>query len=211
MQQPYGQQPPPTPPSYYQPPNYPPQQPRRGTFWRTLRLLVLRFFGGFGRVGSRLRPHWLLALFATLLFLVIAVEGFALILPSLAAMVSPQDRQRADSLPPAPAVETYIKGQREHDAELIWNSFSDSFKDELRQQGGSQTALANQIQQEQQSGQRYVKFDYVGGVSTNSGGKFFYLAQIESPNPQRNGMLSYVFTVDGDGKIAGIETGSSAR
>jgi len=218
MEQPYGQQPPTVPP----PPGQPAYQqyavaqptyaPRRGwRFGRMLRLLVLRFFASLGGLGRALRPHWLLAIFAVILLTLIAVEAGMLVLPTLLQTGSGQSVQRVSAIPPAPAVENYIKGQQAFDAALIWDSFSDDFKNAMRQQGTSRTTLENQIKQEHDSGQRYVKFDYVGGVTTRSGDKFFYLVEIDSPDPQQDGVISYVFTVDPSGKIAEMTQGPAAR
>src|SRR4051812_37598796 len=109
MEQPYGQQPPPatppTPPSYgvapptyetprYAPPGYAPPR-RRWMLGRMLRLLVMRFFAGLGRIGRALRPHWLLAIVVVLLLSVIAVESSILALPVIVGMFSNQGTQRA--------------------------------------------------------------------------------------------------------------------
>lgn len=217
QQPPYPQQPqqPQTGYQQPQPQQYPPYvynqaAPRGSRFGRTLRLLSLRTASGSAGLGRRLRPHWLLAIVVTILVGIIGVESFILLLPVLLRIGTAQPNGRVESIPPAPAVESFIKGQREYNADLIWDSFSQDLKDSMQEQGNSPTALQNQMERERSSGQHYVTFDYIGGLRTRDGNsKFFYFAEVESSDPSSSGPRPYVFTVNGDGKIVEFTAGNS--
>jgi hypothetical protein len=169
---------------------------------RLSRLLLRRTLRGLGAAGRALRPY---ALTLSVLVVSLAVIGWLSTLLMMPEGNAPSFA-RAESIPPAPAVESFLRGQQSYDGALMWDSFSEQLKAQLLSQGDSKPTWETRAQMEQRAGQKYMGYDYIGGVSLEGGSAmYFYLVDVESPRPDRSGPTSYVFTVDPDGKIIDIE------
>jgi len=168
---------------------------------RLSRLLLIRALRGLVPVGRALWPYRLTLGVSAVLLAIIAWMALLLWMP-------PPDAPaftRVASIPPAPAVERFIKGQQTYDGELMWESLSEEAKAQLLSRGDSKATWQARAEMDKRIGQIYRKYDYVGGVKLQHGGIFFYLVDVVSPQPERNGPTSYVFTVDEDGKILSVE------
>lgn len=110
------------------------------------------------------------------------------------------------SLPPSPAAEDFIKGQMTFNAGLMWQSFSDSLKQQLSQRGTTQQSLQRQLDQRKQSGSKVDQVQYVGGVQAPDGTRLYmYSLTIDAPNQQGAAENHYVLTVDQTDKIVKVE------
>lgn len=171
---------------------------------RIARLLLRRIFYGGEVAGRLLSPHlgWLIAV--AVLIGIILFQSFLLVVPRLMAAVGGDTR--AELLPPAAAVVNFLEGQAAYDADLMWDSFSPALQDALISRGTSKEDLAAQAESERLAGQRYRKFEYIGGVPLDGSHRlYFYVVDIDSPAPERNGRFSFIFTVDRDGKILNLK------
>jgi hypothetical protein len=169
---------------------------------RWWRLLLIRIIRGFGAFGRALRPH---ALTLAILVISLGVIGWLSALLWMPSGDMPSF-SRADSIPPAVAVENFLRGQQNFDGAQMWDSLSEAVKAQLLSRGDSKPTWETRAQMEKRSGQKYGNFQYIGGVGLPDGGSmYFYLVDVESPRPDRGGPTSYVFTVDADGKIVNIE------
>jgi len=112
----------------------------------------------------------------------------------------------ADTLPPSPATEDFIKGQTTFNAALMWQSFSGDLQQQLSQRGTNQQSLQRQLDQRKQSGSKIDEVKYVGGVQAADGNRLFmYVLTIEAPNQQGIAENHYVLTVDPTDKIIKVE------
>lgn len=172
---------------------------------RLIRLLAHRgvYLGaGFWRL---LRPNLGWVALSVVLLAIIGVQSLMLILPRLVRN-SPSADVRVAMLEPAPSVLDFLRGQQNYDAELMWSSFSPGLQEALEDQGVAKDDLATQAESERRAGHRYRDFEYVGGVDLeNNQRRFFYVVDIQSPTPERNGTFSFIFTVDRAGKIVSVD------
>jgi hypothetical protein len=112
----------------------------------------------------------------------------------------------ADTLPPSPATEDFIKGQTTFNAALMWQSFSGDLQQQLSQRGTNQQSLQKQLDQRKQAGSKIDQVQYVGGVQAPDGTRLFmYVLTIEGPNQQAPAENHYVLTVDQTDKIIKVE------
>jgi hypothetical protein len=102
------------------------------------------------------------------------------------------------------AVETYIIGQKEYNADLMWQAMDDQLKAALQQrQGVTLDALKQQQQQRRQAGVK-LSAKHVAGTDLDDGRKVFLYIFTES-NGQATQQVPYTFTVNKAGKIIGID------
>jgi hypothetical protein len=171
---------------------------------RLLRLLLRRVAYGVLLVGRVLRPHLGWVLLTLLLVGIIGMESAALVAPLIIRNATNGD-QRVAAIATSTSVEDFLRGQARYDADMMWDAFSPSFQEFLATKGISKDDLAAQAQSERDGGQRYTKYAYVGGVRLPDSNKmYFYAVDIVSSQADRNGTFSFVFTVDGAGKIVGL-------
>jgi len=171
---------------------------------RVVRLLVHRAFWYAEQLWLLARPHLGWLILTTFLLGVIAVLSLLLALPRL-AREQPADI-RVSWLQPAPAVVDFLRGQQTYDADLMWNSFSANFQESLQARDFTRETLAEQMEQERRNGQRYRKFEYIGGIRLpDNQAMYFYVVEVSVPQSARTRSISFVFTVDRDGKIVAIE------
>jgi hypothetical protein len=171
---------------------------------RVLYLLSRRVLYGLYGLWKLVQPRlgWVL-----LTSFLLGIIGFLGLLLALLRLVSdaPTDDSRTALIPPAPAVVSFLRGQQTYDADLMWESFSPEFQAALEEREITREALAQQAESERQAGQRYGDPEYIGGVAADGSRQmFFFTVEIASPQPERSGTFSMVFTVDGDGKIVSV-------
>jgi hypothetical protein len=101
------------------------------------------------------------------------------------------------------AVEAYLAGQKDYNADLMWQAMDDELKQALQQRGQTLQELQGQQQQRRQAGVKFAA-QHVGGADLNDGRKvFLYIVTVsQGPNSQQ---MPYTFTVSRAGKIVNIE------
>jgi hypothetical protein len=172
------------------------------TISRFPRLILRRAAYGLIILGGLIKPHIGVVLLVSTLLGVIAFQAIALLAPLVVRQASDS---RVALIQPAEAVTQFLQSQREFDVDKMWDSFSPELQAAILDQGASKDDLAQQLESEQEAGQRYRSIEYVGGVNIeNNWQMFFYAVEIASSDPRRDGTFSYVFTVDSDGKIIRI-------
>lgn len=134
----------------------------------------------------------------------IGLLSLLLVVPRLVSGRAEPADGRVAAMPPAPAVEDFLRGQQTYDADLMWDSFSPQLRESLEGREITRDALAERVESERQAGRRYSDFKYIGGLALgNRQTMYFYAVDIASP--QEQGTVSFVFTVGGDGKIVSVE------
>lgn len=176
---------------------------------RVVRLLAARALWA-GEQGWRLvRPNLGWVLLTALLVGAISFLSLLLLLPRLGLGASePAADSRVSLIQPAPAVVDFLRGQQTYDADLMWESFSPALREDLEGRDFTRERLAEQMETERQAGQRYRKYDYIGGVELRDRQRmYFYVVEVQAPAQQGTGTrsVSFVFTVGSDGKIVSIE------
>lgn len=167
---------------------------------RTLRLLLRRFLYLLTLLLRPLRRHALLAVVTLGLLGVIGWETSMLWAPP-ATSTTPDTR--VSMIAPSSAVENYIKGRQNFNAELMWAAFSPDVQARRIQSGQSKDNLQAQADQERTMGIRYLNYEYVGGVNLDDGGKmYFYSAQFQVAGQKAK--LPATFLTDADGKVKAI-------
>jgi hypothetical protein len=152
---------------------------------------VIRFFV--------LRP---VALLAALVGLV-AVVAAIVMLPTLAPSVG-LTALRPASAPVA--TEDYLRGNRDYNADLVWQSLSGDARQRLSGQGGSEEELQRQMEAARQRGFKLEDFSYIGGKSLPDGTSMqFYLVSVRQQQRADLDYQPYMFTLDRDGKIAKVQ------
>jgi hypothetical protein len=156
----------------------------RGTVVRTIRFFVLQ-------------PAALLGL---LLVLVVIAAG-VIYLPTLAASVG----LRPGGNEPQ-ATGDYLRGNRDYNADLVWQSLNTDARQRLSGQGGSQEQLQRQMEAARDRGFRLEDFSYIGGKSLPDGTSMqFYLVSVRQQPKADPDYQPYMFTLDRDGKIAKVQ------
>jgi hypothetical protein len=186
-----------------QPPYYAPPIPagRWVRFRRLCRLMLRRLWYGRVVVGRALRPFAATLVVAIVLLGVIGWMSYLLWAPK----VAPAAFQRADSLPPSPAVETFIKGQQDYNADMMWDAYSTSYQASQLANGASKAtlqALANRVRTQ---GIQFVHSDYIGGVQIEDGGSTYFYS-LDLAQGQQHRRFPYIFTADADGKIVDVDS-----
>lgn len=188
--------------------------PKAGRFLRMrrmARLLVRRAVYGVVLVGRALRPYAATLVTALVLLGVIGWMAYMLWAPT----APPAVFARADSLPPVAAVETFIQGQQNFNADMMWEAFSTEFQASQLANGASKATLQSQADYQRNMGLKFVRYDYIGGVKELDGGSmYFYSVDLRLRNQQKR--FPMIFRADADGKIIEIQspiapqTGSSS-
>ncbi len=109
----------------------------------------------------------------------------------------------SQSLPPDPAVQTYLKGMLSFDANTMWTALHPQFRAQLQQNGVTLDTMTQQVAQEKQQ-LKYGKVYYVGSFEGQSGFKYyFYVVTFTGTDPTSgqtmNSEYAYTFTVAPDG------------
>lgn len=184
----------------------PPAAPQVGALGmaaRLIRLLLLRLLAGLALFGRALRPHvgWLAVL--GVLSVVILVQTWFLVAPQL--FRSPTGDLRVAAITPPQAVINFLEGQSTYNADLMWEAFSPEFQANLMQRGASKESIAAQVEDERLAGRRYGDVSYIGGIQLGDRSRYYYVVDIDSPQPEQAGSFSFIFTVNRDGKIVGVQ------
>jgi hypothetical protein len=110
--------------------------------------------------------------------------------------------ERVESLPPAPAVESFIKGQQSFNADMIWDSYSTDYQANQLAKGASKLTLQAEANNHRSAGLQYVHYDYIGGVRVDTGSMYFYSVDLAVQNEHPR--LWIIFRANQDGKIDGV-------
>jgi hypothetical protein len=170
-------------------------------FRRMSRLMLRRIFYGGVVVGRAIRPY--IAFIAVIIALlgVIGWMSYRLWGPKEA----PATFLRAESIPPAPAVETFIKGQQTFNADMMWESYSTDYQANQLANGASKATLQAQADNQRRRGLQFVRSDYIGGVKLDDG-RSMYFYTIDMALADQHGRFPFVFTADSDGKIVEVDS-----
>ena len=198
-------------PAAYQPAYPAPQNPyyapapaiKAGRWTRTrrmIRLLLRRLLYGAVVSGRVLRPY---AGFVIVMIGLLGVIGWMSYL-LWAPKAAPATFQRADSLPPAAAVETFIKGQQDFNADMMWDAYSTDYQANQLASGASKATLQAQASSQRSAGLQFVHYDYIGGVTLDTGSMYFYSVDLSLQN--QHARFPIIFKADQDGKIIGIDS-----
>jgi hypothetical protein len=196
-----------TPPAYpIQPaPYYAPAPPAKVSRWlrfrRTLRLLFRRLLYGTTVVGRALRPF---AGFVALVLVLLGIIGWMSYM-LWAPKEAPPVFQRAESLPPSGAIEAFLQGQQNYDAELMWEAYSPDYQAAQLQRGASKAVLQAQAEAQRRRGLQYVHSDYIGGVKLDDG-RSMYFYTVDLALDSQHAKFPYIFTADPTGKIVEVDS-----
>ncbi len=185
--------------------HYPLLWPLRFLLRSIIKLFVLLFLG----IRAVFRPRWVR--YGALILVVAGGIGWNY------ASRSFHDQQVAASfagdtvstpattlLPPAPAVEHYLKAQASFNAQGMWEVLGDDFKQQLQVNNATPQQLQAQLDSAKQSGRRYSAATYVGGIPmSDSSSVYFYVLTVDTPNGTTQ--VPYIYVVDRGGKIASIQ------
>jgi hypothetical protein len=164
----------------------------RRTLVRTIRYFILR-------------PAYFYGVLAVLLAVVAAV----LLVPSI-GVGGPSLPSFKLGLPRSSgepsATEEFMRGNRDYNADLIWQSFNDEARDRLRSQGGSLESVQAQMQAAKERGIKVEEVSYVGGRDLPDGTSMqFYLVGYRASSRADLEYVPYLFTLDRGGKIAKVQ------
>lgn len=108
----------------------------------------------------------------------------------------------SQTLPPDPAVQTYLKGMLAFDANQMWTSLHPQFRQQLQTNGVTLDAMKQQVAQEAKQ-MKYDKVYYVGSFEGQSSFKYYFyvvtFTGTDSNGQTVNSEYAYTFTVAPDG------------
>ena len=147
-----------------------------------------------------LKPAALVAWIAALVLLVAVV----VLAPTFLSSIPGFANLRGSSAPPA--TEDYLKGNRDYNADLVWNSLDNDAQSRITSQGGSREGLQQQMEAARQKGVQLAEMSYIGGKALPDGTSMqFYLVGIRQQSGSSIDYQPYMFTLDRDGKIAKVQ------
>jgi len=147
-----------------------------------------------------LKPAMLIPWLAGVAVVVAAIVLVPTLLPQIPGLAS----LRAQTAPPA--TESYLRGNRDYNADLVWNSLDNDAQSHLRDQGGSLDDLQKQMEAARSQGVKLEEVSYIGGKAQPDGTSIqFYLVGIRQPPRSDIDYQPYMFTLDRDGKIAKVQ------
>ncbi len=147
-----------------------------------------------------LKPAALIAWLAALGVLIAAVVLVLMYLPALPGM----SNLRGNTAPSA--TENYLRGNRDYNADLVWNSLDIDAQSRLKDQGGSLDDLQKQMESARSQGVKLEEVSYIGGKAQSDGTSIqFYLVGTRQPPRSDIDYQPYMFTLDRDGKIAKVQ------
>src|SRR5215212_10525994 len=125
----------PAPPNpYYAPPV---KAGRWVRFRRLCRLMLRRLWYGAAVVGRVLRPYAATLIVAIVLLSVIGWMSYLLWGPK----PGEPSFQRAGAIPPAAAIETFMQGQQNFNADMMWDAYSTNYQAAQLASGASKATL----------------------------------------------------------------------
>ena len=147
-----------------------------------------------------LKPAALLGWLAGLVVLVALIIAVPMFLPSIPGM----SNLRGASAPVS--TEDYLRGNRDYNADLVWNSLNNDAQTRLSAGGGSLDDLRQQMDSAKQKGVKLEETAYIGGKSLPDGTSMqFYLVGIRQPTRSDIDYQPYMFTLDPSGKISKVQ------
>jgi hypothetical protein len=147
-----------------------------------------------------LKPAALVAWLAALVVVIAAIVLVPRFLPSIPGLST----LRSQTAPPA--TENYLQGNRDYNADLVWNSLDSDAQSHLRDQGGSLDDLQKQMEAAKSQGVKLEEVSYIGGKAQPDGTSIqIYLVGIRQPPRSDIDYQPYMFTLDRDGKIAKVQ------
>jgi hypothetical protein len=147
-----------------------------------------------------LKPAALVGWLAGAVLLVALIVAVPMFLPSIPGMAS----LRSASAPGS--TEDYLRGNRDYNADLVWNSLNNDAQSRLSAGGGSLDDLRQQMDSAKQKGVKLEESSYIGGKSLPDGTSMqFYLVGIRQPTRSDIDYQPYMFTLDPSGKIAKVQ------
>jgi len=194
------------PPVYPVPQNpyYPPAPPVKISFWtrfwRMNRLLIRRLLRGSMIVGRVLRPFAATLVIAIVLLGVIGWMSYQIWGPKPGVPAF----QRTNAIPPAGPIETFMQGQQNFNADMMWDAFSTEYQAAQLASGASKATLQAMTTARHNQGFQYVHYDYIGGVATGNGSMYYYSVDLSVQNQHH--FLPIIFTTNADGKIVDISS-----
>jgi hypothetical protein len=140
------------------------------------------------------------ALLGLLLVVVLVVAG-AMFAPTMLGSVGLRPGQSEPQ-----ATGDYLRGNRDYNADLVWQSLSNDAQQRLSGQGGSEEDLQRQMEAARQRGFKLEDYSYIGGKSLPDGTSMqFYLVSVRQQQRPDLDYQPYMFTLDRDGKIAKVQ------
>src|ERR1051326_8741094 len=147
-----------------------------------------------------LKPFALVGWLAGLVIVIAAIVAAATYLPTLPALANLRG-----GTPPT-ATEDYLRGNRDYNADLVWNSLDGDAQARLTSGGGSRDDLQQQMEAARQKGVQLAETSYIGSKSLPDGTTMqFYLVGIRQQAGSAIDYQPYMFTLDHDGKIAKVQ------
>lgn len=147
-----------------------------------------------------LRPAALVAGLAGLVIVIALVVMLPMVLPSVPGLGG----LRTQSAPPS--TEDYLRGNRDYNATLVWNSLDSDAQTRLTGGGGSVGDLQQQMDAAKSKGVTLAEASYIGGKSLPDGTSMqFYLVGIKQQAQADIDYQPYMFTLDSSGKIAKVQ------
>ena len=147
-----------------------------------------------------LKPAALVAWLAGLIVVVGLIVLGVMYLPSVPVIAN----LRAPSAPAA--AEDYLRGNRDYNADLVWNSLDSDAQARFTSGGSSLDDLKQQMETARQKGIQLAESAYIGGKSLPDGTSMqFYLVGIRQQAGSSIDYQPYMFTLDRDGKIAKVQ------
>ncbi|HEY1291536.1 MAG TPA: hypothetical protein VGJ60_00470 [Chloroflexota bacterium] len=147
-----------------------------------------------------LRPAALVGLLAAVVVvvaLVVAAPMYVGFIPGVASL-------RSQTAPTS--TEDYLKGNRDYNADLVWNSLDSDAQSRLSSRGGSRDDIQQQMDAAKQRGVQVAEMSYIGGKSLPDGTSMqFYLVGVRQQSGAGIDYQPYMFTLDRDGKIAKVQ------
>jgi hypothetical protein len=147
-----------------------------------------------------LHPAALVAGLAVLVVVIAAIVAAPMYIGTIPGLNS----LRSQTAPTA--TEDYLKGNRDYDADLVWNSLDGDAQSRLSAQGGSRDGIQQQMDAAKQRGVQIAETSYIGGKSLPDGSSMqFYLVGVRQQSGANIDYQPYMFTLDRDGKIAKVQ------
>jgi hypothetical protein len=147
-----------------------------------------------------LHPATLVAVLAVIVVVVAGIVAAPLYLGSIPGIAGLRSQTAPNS------TEDYLRGNRDYNADLVWNSLDSDAQSRLSSQGGSKDGLQQQMDAAKQRGVQIAEMSYIGGKSLPDGTSMqFYLVGVRQQTGSNLDYQPYMFTLDRDGKIAKVQ------
>jgi len=147
-----------------------------------------------------LHPAMLIASVAAIVIVVAAIVAAPLYIGSIPGVASLRQQTAPTS------TEDYLRGNRDYNADLVWNSLDSDAQSRLTSQGGSRDDIQQQMDAAKQKGVQIAEMSYIGGKSLPDGTSMqFYLVGVRQQSGANVDYQPYMFTLDRDGKIAKVQ------